>query len=126
MVTDRKAKSLGNFVSARVSDSELSRGDIARQSLIKAGVKVFGSHSLSSASTRQIANQAGQNIASIAYYFGSKQGLYQAVVKHIVSILDSRNGAYPGFYDFVQRSLGAIANYRVSAFGGLLRITGQL
>ena len=92
MVTDRKAKSLGNFVSAEVVDSELSKGDIARQSLIEAGVKVFGSHSLSSASTRQIAKQAGQNIASIAYYFGSKHGLYQAVVEHIVSILDSRIG----------------------------------
>jgi AcrR family transcriptional regulator len=92
MVNHRKAKSLGSIASADVVDGEQSRGDIARQSLIEAGVKVFGSHSLSSASTRQIAKEAGQNIASITYYFGSKQGLYQAVVEHIASILDSRIG----------------------------------
>jgi AcrR family transcriptional regulator len=71
---------------------ERSRGDVARQALIEAGVAVFGEHSLHSASTREIARRAGQNIAAIAYYFGSKQGLYHAVVAHIAGIIDARVG----------------------------------
>ena len=71
---------------------ESSRGELARQSLIEAGVAVFGEHSLHSASTRQIALRAGQNIAAIAYYFGNKQGLYHAVVQHIADLIDARVG----------------------------------
>jgi AcrR family transcriptional regulator len=54
---------------------ERSRGDVARQALIEAGVAVFGEHSLHSASTREIARRAGQNIAAIAYYFGRSRTL---------------------------------------------------
>lgn len=71
---------------------ERSRGELARQSLLQAGVAVFGSHSLHTASTREIASRAGQNIAAIAYYFGGKQGLYHAVVEHIAGIIDARVG----------------------------------
>jgi TetR/AcrR family transcriptional regulator, regulator of cefoperazone and chloramphenicol sensitivity len=72
--------------------AEPTRGELARQSLIEAGVAVFGEHSLHSASTREIARRAGQNIAAIAYYFGGKEGLYHAVVQHIADIIDARIG----------------------------------
>lgn len=75
-----------------IAAQERSRGELARQSLIEAGVAVFGSHSLHTASTREIASRAGQNIAAIAYYFGGKQGLYHAVVEHIAGIIDARVG----------------------------------
>lgn len=79
-------------VKAKPAPAERSRGELARQALIEAGVQVFGSHSLNTASTREIARCAGQNIAAIAYYFGSKQGLYEAVVAHIAGIIDARVG----------------------------------
>jgi AcrR family transcriptional regulator len=34
-----------------------------------------------------IASQAGANIAAIPYYFNGKEGLYQAVVRHIVDLI---------------------------------------
>ncbi|MGV8590703.1 hypothetical protein ACV35C_30870, partial [Pseudomonas aeruginosa] len=34
-----------------------------------------------------IAQRADQNIAAIAYYFGSKDGLYLAVAQHIADII---------------------------------------
>jgi AcrR family transcriptional regulator len=69
-----------------------SRGQRARDALIQAGVEVFGENSLDSATTREIAQRAGQNIAAIAYYFGGKEGLYLAVVERIAGIIDSRIG----------------------------------
>jgi AcrR family transcriptional regulator len=68
------------------------RGQRAREALIQAGVEVFGANSLESATTREIAQRAGQNIAAIAYYFGGKEGLYLAVVEHIAGIIESRIG----------------------------------
>jgi AcrR family transcriptional regulator len=69
-----------------------SRGQRARDALIQAGVEVFGENSLDSATTREIAQRAGQNIAAIAYYFGGKEGLYLAVVERIAGIIDGRIG----------------------------------
>jgi len=65
-----------------VAPSELGRGPLARAALIRAGVQVFGENSLASATTREIAQLAGQNISAIAYYFGNKEGLYFAVAQH--------------------------------------------
>jgi len=49
-----------------VAPSELGRGPLARAALIRAGVQVFGENSLASATTREIAQLAGQNISAIA------------------------------------------------------------
>ncbi|PWT81223.1 MAG: hypothetical protein C5B58_10175 [Acidobacteria bacterium] len=61
------------------------QGGDARQRLIDAGREVFGSFNLEGATTRQIAERAGVNQAAIAYYFGGKEGLYEAVVRHFVA-----------------------------------------
>jgi AcrR family transcriptional regulator len=71
---------------------ELGRGPLARAALIRAGVQVFGENSLASATTREIAQLAGQNISAIAYYFGNKEGLYFAVAHHICDTLVERLG----------------------------------
>ena len=81
---------------ARIDDAppeELGRGAQSRLALIRAGIEVFGEASLESATTREIAQRAKQNIAAIAYYFGGKEGLYLAVVEHIVGIIRRRTGA---------------------------------
>jgi AcrR family transcriptional regulator len=80
-----------------------SRGQRAREALIQAGVEVFGENSLDSATTREIAQRAGQNIAAIAYYFGGKEGLYLAVVEEIARIIRSRIGP---LMDEIRRYLG--------------------
>jgi len=72
--------------------AESGRGPLARAALIRAGVQVFGENSLASATTREIAQLAGQNISAIAYYFGNKEGLYFAVAHHISDTLVARLG----------------------------------
>ncbi|MBJ7221218.1 MULTISPECIES: transcriptional regulator CecR [unclassified Brenneria] len=64
-----------------------SRGDQTRQQLINAALEVFGEYGLKAATTRDIANRAGQNMASIAYHFQSKEGLYLAVASWIAEYI---------------------------------------
>lgn len=46
-----------------------------RQALIAAGIRLFGRQGFSATPVRQLAREAGVNIAAIAYHFGSKEGL---------------------------------------------------
>ncbi|WP_027366311.1 CerR family C-terminal domain-containing protein [Desulfocurvibacter africanus] len=62
----------------------------ARERLIEAGIDVFGQHGFEGASTRRLAAEAGVNIAAIPYYYGSKEGLYKAVVEEIVQRVRER------------------------------------
>ncbi|MGD8366579.1 MAG: CerR family C-terminal domain-containing protein [Desulfobacterales bacterium] len=69
------------------SSAKSDGGAAASDRLIEAGIEVFGEHSYEAATTRMIARKAGVNIAAIPYYFNGKQGLYHAVVEHIVEKL---------------------------------------
>lgn len=46
-----------------------------RLALIEAGLRLFGQQGFSATSIRQLATEAGANIAAIAYHFGNKDGL---------------------------------------------------
>ena len=50
----------------------------ARQRLLAAGLRLFAEQGYSKTSTRELADAARVNIASISYYFGDKAGLYRA------------------------------------------------
>jgi len=71
-------------------DLDARRGEAARQALIDAGIELFGRRGLEGATTRDIARAAGQNIAAIPYYFGSKDGLYLAVAAHLLDTIVQR------------------------------------
>lgn len=71
------------------SSAKSETGNSAGDRLIAAGVEVFGEHSYAAATTRMIAAKAGVNISAIPYYFSGKEGLYHAVVEHIVDRLES-------------------------------------
>jgi AcrR family transcriptional regulator len=62
--------------SARVHD----RGALAREQLIAHAARIFSGKGYAAASTREICEAAGVNLASIHYYFGDKEGLYRAVL----------------------------------------------
>ena len=55
-----------------------------RDALIAAGLELFSEYGFKATSTRMIAEESGANISAIPYYFGSKQGLYHAVMEYIV------------------------------------------
>ncbi|MDI3338163.1 CerR family C-terminal domain-containing protein [Defluviimonas aestuarii] len=61
--------------------------------LIAAGLKLFGQKGFAATSTRELAAEAQANIASIAYHFGSKDGLRQAcgaeVARRIGAVLNA-------------------------------------
>jgi AcrR family transcriptional regulator len=65
------------------------RGEQARQQLIQVALELFAENGIDGASTRQIANKAGQNIGAIAYYFGSKEGLYLAVARWMAEYIQN-------------------------------------
>ncbi|APG17316.1 transcriptional regulator [Kosakonia radicincitans] len=63
-----------------------SKGEQAKQQLIAAALAQFGEYGLH-ATTRDIAALAGQNIAAITYYFGSKEDLYLACAQWIADFI---------------------------------------
>jgi TetR/AcrR family transcriptional regulator, regulator of cefoperazone and chloramphenicol sensitivity len=53
--------------------------DDARARLLQAGLRLFAAQGYAKTSTRELAETASVNVASISYYFGDKAGLYRAV-----------------------------------------------
>jgi len=58
--------------------AQRSDGSLARERPLHAALKLFADKGFAKASTREIAQAAGTNIAAISYYFGDKAGLYRA------------------------------------------------
>lgn len=56
----------------------------SKASLFAAALRLFGEKGPDGATVREIAAEAGQNVASIAYYFGGKAELYGVVLNGIV------------------------------------------
>jgi len=52
--------------------------------ILEAAERLFASHGFTGSSVRDIAQEAGVNVAMIGYYFGSKEKLLFAVFKHRV------------------------------------------
>lgn len=63
-----------------------TKGEQAKNQLIAAALAQFGEYGLH-ATTRDIAALAGQNIAAIPYYFGSKEDLYLACAQWIADFI---------------------------------------
>ncbi len=70
------------------------KGEQAKKQLIAAALAQFGEYGMN-ATTREIAAQAGQNIAAITYYFGSKEDLYLACPSGLPILLASSSVRTP-------------------------------
>ncbi len=68
---------------------ERPASDATRQALVEAALDGFGVKGYEGTSTRNIARAAKTNIASIAYHFGSKEGLRRACAEFVVSTIRS-------------------------------------
>jgi AcrR family transcriptional regulator len=62
-------------------------GRDTRKGIVEAAMRGFGEKGFAATGTREIATMAGTNIASIAYHFGSKEGLRIACAEHVVALL---------------------------------------
>lgn len=69
------------------TDPTLSGAEGTRRALVEAGLRLFGTKGFSATSTREIAGEAKANIASIAYHFGSKEGLRKAIAETIAGTM---------------------------------------
>ncbi|HEX5339459.1 MAG TPA: TetR family transcriptional regulator [Gammaproteobacteria bacterium] len=93
-----------------------SHNPAVRARLLDAARGLFAQHGFSAVSTRAVAESAGANPAMIHYYFGSKQGLYEAMIADTFTPLFEHLGTLLApdspqpirrFFDAYMRALGA-------------------
>ena len=60
-----------------------------RETIIESAIKLFSNKGFEGTSVRDIAADAGVNVAMINYYFGSKEKLFESVVEYRASFLRS-------------------------------------
>lgn len=71
-------------------ESTPCRADRAKARLLQAGLQCFADRGPDGVTIREIARIASQNSASIAYYFGGKEGLYRAVLDAVTRFFRSQ------------------------------------
>jgi AcrR family transcriptional regulator len=100
--------------------AQRDRGADTRARLIEAALDVFGRLGFEGATTRQIAKEAGANLAAIVYHFGGKEALHLAVAEHIVGRISTLLGP-----DLAQMSDAAAVASPAAARAALIRVLGH-
>jgi AcrR family transcriptional regulator len=80
------------------------RGEETRGRILEAALELFAASGFEGASTRTLAERAGVNLPAIQYYFGSKEGLYRAVVQQISEQMQA------GFASVLERTHSALTD----------------
>jgi AcrR family transcriptional regulator len=73
-----------------------ANADETRRRLVEVALGQFAEHGFAGASTRELAAAARVNVATVNYYFGSKQGLYEATVDEVYRRLQDRTARAVG------------------------------
>src|SRR5487761_1966177 len=68
------------------------RGEDTRRRILDTALALFGSLGFEATTTRALAERAGVNLPAIQYYFGSKEGLYRAVIQQIAERIEAHAG----------------------------------
>lgn len=66
-----------------------TRADLTRQRLLQTARAAFAEKGFAAASVRHITTAADANLGAITYHFGSKQGLYDAVLEEVFGAIRS-------------------------------------
>lgn len=69
------------------TDTRLTKGARTRARLQQEALRLFAVKGLDGVGIRELAEASGTNIASIAFHFGGKEGLYAAVVQDVAGEL---------------------------------------
>jgi AcrR family transcriptional regulator len=67
--------------------------ELTRRKLLDGAIRLFAARGFHGVSTREIAAAARVNVATLSYYFASKQGLYEATVDEVYRRIAERVGA---------------------------------
>lgn len=78
------------------TDVRSETAGFTQDALISAAIRLFGQQGFDGTSIREIAAASGTNSASIAYHFGSKEGLRLACAKSIAGRVQDRIGPVMG------------------------------
>ncbi|MDX8501250.1 CerR family C-terminal domain-containing protein [Mesorhizobium sp. VK4C] len=113
---------MGKETTAKKPRREASQVDQTRTALVHAALKLFGRQGFDGTSTREIAAEAKANIGSIAYHFGSKEGLRAAAADFIVETIQGIAGQALGAPQAAAASNPAAA--RAQLFAALERMVG--
>lgn len=68
--------------------SRKAQGEETRAILISTAARLFALNGYHGVSMRTLASEAGVNLATVGYHFGGKAGLYEAIMKNIISVRD--------------------------------------
>ncbi len=71
----------------RPGDQRLTKGQRTRERLLEEALRLFAERGYAGVGIREVATAAQTNIASIAFHFSGKDGLYQAVVTRVAEEL---------------------------------------
>jgi AcrR family transcriptional regulator len=89
----------------------VSERGAARARLLDATCQLIAREGIGAATSRRITDVAGENLASITYYFGSKHTLVaEALVAEVERLVEPAMRALEGDGDPVQRLMGAITD----------------
>lgn len=82
-------------MSPRMSARTRADGDRTRERILEVALPLFAAHGFAGTSVRTIAGAAGVNVATLAYHFVDKEGLYLTVVQRLHEDLSSDFPALP-------------------------------
>ena len=82
----------GKIEGGKAQDAAAEASGGSREALIRAATIRFGEEGFAAAPIRAIAADAGVNLSLISYYFGGKQGLYEACARDIAGRLSAIAG----------------------------------
>lgn len=99
-------------------DESVPRAE-TRDRLIEAGLLLFGQSGFEGTSTRALAQRADTNVASIAYHFGGKQGLFDAC---LLAVADRLSVAWQGGTDMPPTTPGEAAAALENVLRGLVSV----
>lgn len=63
--------------------STRAHGDATRERILDVALPLFAAHGFAGTSVRAVASAAGVNVATLAYHFADKEGLYDTVVQRL-------------------------------------------
>ena len=82
--------------------------------ILKRAPKVFADHGYAGASTRSIADACDVNIGTLAYHFGNKQGVYEAILDQIYAAILRELSVEPNGHTTAERVRNVVTNlYRM-------------
>jgi TetR/AcrR family transcriptional regulator, regulator of cefoperazone and chloramphenicol sensitivity len=98
MILFRPAIQNGELVQlfARHRPGTYTRGEDTRRRILDTALEIFASEGYEGASTRLLAERAGVNLPAIQYYFGSKEGLFRAVIDSFIEHTEVRMAPLAG------------------------------